>query len=212
MFLTPTIQLLPEGAVLLTETSSLVIADIHLGKSATFRARGLPVPEGDTELDLTRIRNLVHETHVNHLIIAGDLFHAPAGVTEDLADLLGDFISTLGIPLTLISGNHDAKLKSLPAGLTAIVHHDLGPIRIIHDPKDASPNHLNIAGHWHPVARIPDGKRTSLRLPCFLFRSNTLILPSFGSFTGGAIMNPEPGDRFFVPLRGQVVELPSRLH
>jgi len=212
MFLTPTIQLLPEGAVLLKETSSLVIADIHLGKSATFRARGLPVPEGDTELDLTRIRNLVHETHAKRLIIAGDLFHAPAGVTEELADLLGDFISTLGIPLILICGNHDAKLKRLPVGLTAITHHDLGTIRIVHDPKDASPDHLNIAGHWHPVARIPDGKRTSLRLPCFLFRNNTLVLPSFGSFTGGAIMEPEPGDRFFVPLRGQVVELPSGLH
>ena len=212
MFLTPTIQLLPEGAVLLNETSSLVIADIHLGKSATFRARGLPVPEGDTGLDLTRIRNLVHETHAKHLIIAGDLFHAPAGVTEELAELLGDFISTLGIPLILICGNHDAKLKRLPIGLTAISHHDLGTIRIVHDPKDASPNHLNIAGHWHPVARIPDGKRTSLRLPCFLFRNNTLVLPSFGSFTGGAIMPPEPGDRFFVPLRGQVVELPSALH
>lgn len=212
MFLTPTIQLLPEGAALLKETSSLVIADIHLGKSATFRARGLPVPEGDTVLDLTRIRNLVHETHAKHLIIAGDLFHAPAGVTQDLADLLDDFISTLGISFALISGNHDAKLKRLPAGLTALAHQDLGSIRIVHDPKDASPNHLNIAGHWHPVARIPDGKRTSLRLPCFLFRNNTLILPSFGSFTGGAIMNPEPGDRFFVPLRGQVVELPSGLH
>ena len=212
MLLTPTIQLLPEGAALLNETSTLVIADIHLGKSATFRARGLPVPEGDTELDLNRIRNLVHETHAKHLIIAGDLFHAPAGVTQDLADLLGDFISTLGIPLTLISGNHDAKLKKLPAGLTALSHLDLGAIRIVHNPMDTSSDHLNIAGHWHPVVRIPDGKRTSLRLPCFLFRNNTLVLPSFGSFTGGAVMEAEPDDRFFVPLRGQVVELPPDLH
>lgn len=212
MFLTPNIQLLPEGAVFLPSSSSLIVADIHLGKSATFRARGLPVPEGDTELDLTRIRNLIHETHAKHLVIAGDLFHAPAGVTDDLAELLGEFIATLGIPLTLICGNHDAKLKRLPAGLHALSHHDQGKIRIIHDPKDASPDHLNIAGHWHPVARIPDGKRTSLRLPCFLFRNNTLVLPSFGSFTGGAIMDPESGDRFFIPLRGQVIELPLELH
>ncbi|RYD38387.1 MAG: ligase-associated DNA damage response endonuclease PdeM [Verrucomicrobiaceae bacterium] len=211
MQLTPEIQLLPEGVVFLTRTASLVIADIHLGKSATFRARGLPVPEGDTEVDLTRIRNLVHETHAKHLIIAGDLFHAPAGVTEDLAGLLAEFIDTLGIPLTLIRGNHDAKLKRLPVGLTATAHLDEGYIRIIHDPQDASPDHLNIAGHWHPVARIPDGRRTSLRLPCFLFRERTLVLPSFGSFTGGAIIAPEPGDRIFIPLRGQVFELPEGL-
>jgi DNA ligase-associated metallophosphoesterase len=211
MYLTPEIQLLPEGAAFLPRTASLVIADVHLGKSATFRARGLPVPEGDTGVDLTRIRNLVHETHARQIIIAGDLFHAPAGVTADLAALLEAFIGTLGIPLKLIRGNHDAKLRKLPAGLTASSHLDDGDIRIIHDPKDASPDHLNIAGHLHPVARIPDGRRTSLRLPCFLFRERTLVLPSFGSFTGGSIVHPEPGDRIFIPLRGQVIELPDTL-
>lgn len=212
MLLTPDIQLLPEGAAFLPATATLIVADVHLGKSATFRARGLPVPEGDTELDLTRIRNLAHENHARHLVIAGDLFHAPAGVTEDLAELLGSFIGNLGIPLTLIQGNHDAKLSRLPSDLVALPHLDTGTIRILHDPKDASPEHLNIAGHWHPFARIPDGKRTSLRLPCFLFRNNTLVLPSFGSFTGGAIVAPEAGDRFFIPLRGQVIELPADLH
>ncbi|WAC18702.1 ligase-associated DNA damage response endonuclease PdeM [Luteolibacter sp. SL250] len=211
MYLTPEIQLLPEGVAFLPRTSSLVIADIHLGKSATFRARGLPVPEGDTEQDLMRIRNLVHETHARRLIIAGDLFHAPAGVTADLAERLDDFLRTLGIPLALVRGNHDAKLKHLPAGLTYTSHLDEGNFRIIHDPEDASPDHLNIAGHWHPVARIPDGRRTSLRLPCFLFRGRTLVLPSFGSFTGGSIVHPELGDRIFIPLRGQVIELPDTL-
>jgi DNA ligase-associated metallophosphoesterase len=211
MLLTPEIQLLPEGVAFLTRTSSLVIADIHLGKSATFRARGLPVPEGDTQLDLTRIRNLVHETHAKHLIIAGDLFHAPAGVTAELAEMLAAFINTLGTPLTLICGNHDAKLKQLPAGLTALSHLDLEHIRVVHDPQDASPDYLNIAGHWHPVARISDGKRTSLRLPCFLMRKKTLVLPSFGSFTGGAVIDPEDGDRLFVNLKGKVIEVPAGL-
>lgn len=211
MLLTPDIQLLPEGAVFLPASSSLIVADVHLGKSATFRARGLPVPEGDTELDLTRIRNLVHQTHAKHLIIAGDLFHAPSGITGDLSDLLSQFIRTLGIPLSLILGNHDAKLRHLPSNLVALPHLDQETIRVIHDPKDASPDHLNIAGHWHPVARIPDGRRTSLRLPCFLLRGQTLVIPSFGSFTGGAIIDPEPGDRIFIPLRGQVIELPEAL-
>ena len=33
----------------------------------------------------------------------------------------------------------------------------------------------------------------------------------FGSFTGGRIIDPEPGDRLFVPLRDQVVEIPNDL-
>jgi DNA ligase-associated metallophosphoesterase len=215
MHLTPEIQLLPQNAILLTETKTLIIADIHLGKSATFRARGLPIPEGDTARDLTRIQNLISEHHAKHLVIAGDLFHAPSGITPDLAETLLNFIEQIHIPFTLILGNHDAKLKKLPANLHALPHLDFadGEIRILHDPKDASETHLNIAGHWHPVARIADGRRTSLRLPCFLFRQrlNTLVLPSFGSFTGGAIITPEPQDRLFVPLRDQVIEVPAGL-
>ena len=38
---TPHVTLLAEGAILLTDTMALVVADVHLGKSATFRARGL---------------------------------------------------------------------------------------------------------------------------------------------------------------------------
>lgn len=211
MHLTPEIALLAEGAVLLTTSSTLVIADVHLGKSATFRARGLPVPEGDTLRDLTRIENLVHRHHAKQLIIAGDLFHAPSGVTRELAGTLGMFLVDIGIAFSLIQGNHDAKLKTLPAGITALPHLDFDAIRIIHDPKDSSADHFNITGHWHPVARIPDGRRTSLRLPCFLLRGNTLVMPSFGSFTGGAIIAPEEGDRLFVPLRDQVVEVPADL-
>lgn len=207
MQLTPDIHLLPQSAVLL-QGATLILADIHLGKSATFRARGLPVPEGDNERDLTRILNLVHETHARHLIIAGDLFHAPSGIDSTLSQTLNDFLANLSIPLTLVSGNHDAKLKHLPAGLTTVPHLDLGNIRVIHDPADSSSDHFNITGHWHPVIKIPDGKRTSLRLPCFLLRGNTLVLPSFGTFTGGRIIQPEPGDRFFVTLRDQIAELP----
>ena len=84
-------------------------------------------------------------------------------------------------------------------------------LRVVHDPAHASGERLHIAGHWHPVVKIPDGKRTSLRLPCFLKRDHTLVLPAFGSFTGGSILNVRPEDRVFVALREQVVELPQDL-
>jgi hypothetical protein len=60
-------------------------------------------------------------------------------------------------------------------------------------------------------ASSPDGKRTSLRLPCFWLRESCLVLPSFGSFTGGQIVQPLPGHRVFTVLRDKVVELPETL-
>lgn len=209
---TPEISLLSEGAVFLTNHSILIVADVHLGKSAAFRAKGLPVPEGDSARDLARLTSLAEESRARHLVIAGDLFHAPAGMTADIKTALADFMSRLEIPVTLVVGNHDVKIQQLPTGLTSAPHLDLEPrLRVIHDPAHVSGERLHIAGHWHPIVKIPDGKRTSLRLPCFLFRDHTLVIPAFGSFTGGSILKVRPDDRVFVPLRDQVVELPDSL-
>lgn len=208
----PSLSLLPEGAVFLTDSATLIVADIHLGKSAVFRAKGLPVPEGDSARDLARLAALVEKSHARHLAIAGDLFHAPTGITPKLESVLDDFMTRLEIPVTLVVGNHDAKIQRLPARLTSVPHLDLKHhLRVIHDPTHAGGGRLHIAGHWHPVVKIPDGKRTSLRLSCFLFRNHTLVIPAFGSFTGGSILNVRSDDRVFVALREEVVELPESL-
>jgi uncharacterized protein len=206
------IRLLPDSALLAgQEKKHLVVADLHLGKSATFRAHGLPIPEGDTERDLARLSALVREHQPEHLVVAGDLFHAASGFTDELLERVLEFTEGLAIPFTLVQGNHDAKIKALPALLKQNHHLDLGPLRIVHKPDDASPDHFNICGHIHPVLKIPDGKNTSLRLPCFHLRANVMTIPSFGSFTGGQIVKPQADDRFFVTHRAAVVEVPPEL-
>jgi metallophosphoesterase superfamily enzyme len=238
--------LLPGRAVLLEGQGGepwLVVADVHLGKSATFRARGLAVPEGDTAQDLAGLLQLARRHLPGRVVVNGDLFHAPAGITPELEAAVSAFVEELGVPLTLVTGNHDAKIRHLPAGVESVLFLDYpGDVRLVHDPAEAvsecraeadtvadispAPNlrakpeagaqpasrRFYLTGHWHPVVRIADGKRTSLRLPCFLLRGGqNLILPSFGSFTGGAIMKPEPGDRFFVSPGDRVIEVPGAL-
>lgn len=201
-----------EGAVFLTETSTLIAADLHLGKSAVFRANGLPVPEGDTLRDLQRLEQLAAQHQAAEIVIAGDLFHGASGIVPEITGELAAFIGRIGIPFLLTGGNHDAKISTLPCGLVSEPFIDRAGIRILHDPADVSDSGaLHLAGHWHPVAKIRDGKRTTLRLPCFLLRENLLVLPSFGSFTGGAVIPEQQGDRVFVALRDRVVELPEEL-
>lgn len=206
----PSLTLLPEGAVYLTDSRTLVIADLHLGKSAAFRAKGLPVPEGDTARDLGRVRALVEKHQAARIIVAGDLFHAPSGITPELESELGGFLNAISIPFTLVLGNHDAKLRTIPAGLDCVERLDLGNgLGIVHDPADAEGQDFHLCGHHHPVVKIPDGKRTWLRFPCFHNPGNRLVLPAFGTFTGGAVIHPGTDDRIFVALRDQVIELPK---
>lgn len=201
----------PEGAVFLMEERTLVVADLHLGKAAAFRAGGLPVPEGDAERDLLRVEALVKETGALALVVAGDLFHSATGMTEEIEVLLDGFLLRVGVPVSLVVGNHDRKVKCLPAGLRVGERMMCGSIRVVHDPEDVAEDGVfTITGHWHPVVRIKDGRRTALRLPCFLLRGNVLVLPSFGSFTGGRIITPVRGDRVFVGMREDVVEVPMK--
>lgn len=208
----PSLTLLPEGAAFLKTSSTLVVADVHLGKSAAFRAHGLPVPEGDNARDLMRLFTLARRTNAAHLVIAGDLFHSPLGMTPELQIDFASFMIALEIPLTLVTGNHDRKIFPLPPLLTSVPHLDLEEnIRIIHDPEDVTGESFHISGHWHPIVKISDGGRGALKFQCFVFRHQTLVLPAFGSFTGGTPIVPRSCDRIFVPLQDAVVELPSHL-
>ncbi len=159
--------------------------------------------------DFARLLTLVVKYKARRLVIAGDFFHAPAGITSELEDALGKFILDLAVPLVLVAGNHDRKLKCLPLEMRAAPSMMLaGGVRVIHDPAEAIADQLHLAGHWHPVVRICDGIQRPMRMPSFVFRSQTLVLPAFGSFTGGTIIAGERGDRVFVALRDSIIELP----
>ena len=81
---TADIVLLPGRAAFLPATRTLLVADVHLGKAATFRAAGMPVPEGSAQADLARLCGLVEQSAAARLIVLGDLFHARRGATEQV--------------------------------------------------------------------------------------------------------------------------------
>ncbi len=209
-----TVELLPGRAVFLKGSRSLVVADIHLGKSATFRNRGLPVPEGTTESDLRRLSQLVETNLPSQLIIAGDLVHSADGLSEPILSSLGDFLADLPIPVILTEGNHDARAwisgRKLPFHIVADLLVD--GITITHDPSDLAPNQPGIAGHLHPGARIAESRRRAIRVPGFFLQaSQHLILPAFSEFTGIHPMTCRKNDRFFAEMSGKISEIPRQL-
>jgi uncharacterized protein len=205
-----TLELLSSKAVLLPDRT-LVVADLHLGKATAFQAKGLAVPEGDSHADLNRLATICEQVRATRIVINGDLFHSPAGLSIEIERLLETWLSAIGLPVELVLGNHDRKLPRLPNWLTAVHSVEHAGVHLVHDPADAPEGVPVVAAHWHPVAKIADGKRTSLRLPCFLLRRNVLVLPSFGTFTGGAIVDREEGDRLFVAPGDRVIEVPEKL-
>lgn len=205
-----TLQLLP-GMGTLLEDGTLIVADLHLGKASAFQAKGLAIPEGDSDVDLKRLTEICKWNQAQRLVVNGDLFHSPAGLTDEIERLIEKWLDEVRIPVQLVLGNHDRKLPRIPHGLDPVDSVTYNGVHIVHDPKDAPKDTISVTAHWHPVVKIADGKRTSLRLPCFLLRRNSLILPAFGSFTGGQIMDVEEDDRYFVSPGEDVVEVPREL-
>lgn len=177
------LKLLPEKAVFIEDTQTLLIADPHFGKSATFRKGGIPIPDTMLRSDLNRLSQLVNRTSAKSLIVLGDFFHSELNVEWDVFLTWKSQYKELN--LKVIPGNHDrAMLKVLHAEnlLTEkILHH--GTLHLCHEP----PEDLGvpaICGHVHPSLTLKGLARQKIKLPAFVLLKNTLILPAFGSFTG----------------------------
>ncbi len=196
------VRLLPERALFLQGSCTLVVADMHWGKAATFRAAGIPIPGGGTEEDLTRLDAAVGRTGARRLIVLGDLFHARAGriATRTLAALRAWRERSARIEILLVRGNHDRHAGDPPADLRINCVNSpafLPPFALCHEPREFEDGYT-LAGHVHPGWR---------RLPCFLVRPRVTILPAFGSFTGTAPVFPMPEDQAFVVADGEVLSL-----
>lgn len=213
------VDLLPGRAAMLPESRTLLVADLHLGKAATFRKAGLPVPEGSAQRDLARLRGLAEATDARRLVILGDLFHAASGCTTTVLEEFRMFREGIvAVEAVLVLGNHDRRVK-LPAslGLDLVVPELVeGQLRFIHDPGDAgAPNEqpesldrrVTFCGHLHPrlAIRSPSGGRLTER--CFVEHGGCVVLPAFGSFTGTHAVEPAAGMRLFAAGLDAVVDV-----
>ncbi|MTV39444.1 ligase-associated DNA damage response endonuclease PdeM [Duganella radicis] len=202
--------LLPQKAVYWPREQMLVVADIHFGKAASFRALGVPVPAGTTSANLLALDGLLAEHAVCHILFLGDFLHAKAAhAPATLAAMQAWRERHAELRLTLVRGNHDAHAGDPPARLRIGMvdePYSLGPFAFCHHP-DVLTSACVLAGHVHPVYRLRAGW-DSLLLPCFLMSPQRLVLPSFGAFTGGHPVRPEPGERVFVTSGETVLEVP----
>jgi DNA ligase-associated metallophosphoesterase len=203
------IVLLAHRALWWEGSSTLFIADVHLGKPAAFRALGIPVPESATGSDLSRLGALIERTAAARLVLLGDLIHAKSGRQPETLDAFASWRRARPeLAITLVRGNHDRSAGDPPADWGIDVVNGpvpMGPFVLAHEPAEDPRGHV-LAGHIHPAARLHGTGGTSLRAPCFWVGPRVTVLPAFGSFTGAKAITPRSGDRVFVVGDGQVVE------
>jgi DNA ligase-associated metallophosphoesterase len=202
--------LLPQRAVYWPAQRMLLIADIHFGKAAAFRALGVPVPRGTTSDNLARLDDLLERHDTRQILFLGDFLHASSSHADATLRALRQWRARrAALQLTLVRGNHDEHAGDPPAELDIEARDEpleRGPFSFCHHPHAHACGYV-IAGHLHPVFRLAAGG-DSVRLPCFVFGERSGILPSFGAFTGGFVIDPQAGERVFVSSGEAVYAVP----
>ncbi|WP_173026047.1 ligase-associated DNA damage response endonuclease PdeM [Acidovorax sp. SRB_14] len=206
------VWLLPEHALWWPAGALLLVADLHLGKAATFRARGLPVPGGTTARNLARLSQLVTRCAPRRLVVLGDFLHAQEAHTPAVLQPLARWRGRhADLDVGLVRGNHDSHAGDPPAALGIAVVDEpwlLGPFALCHHPQ-RHPTHHVLAGHWHPAVHLYGAGHDRLRLPCFCLDAGMAVLPAFGEFTGGMALPAAAGRRRFAVGGGSVWAVPG---
>ncbi|MDB4623671.1 helicase-related protein, partial [bacterium] len=106
-----------DGTVLIPGFNALLVADLHLGKSASFRAGGVPVPEG---VDQTILENLTVALATTAIGCAAEQGGVPATVVKAPARRKLSMKSLIPKTIERFPWAGHMGLKSVPAVIEAI--------------------------------------------------------------------------------------------
>lgn len=206
---------LGSGALWWREKSLLCVSDLHLGKSERIlRKGGSHLPPYDTQDTLIRLEQDLQRTNTETVVCLGDSFD-DLDVLGALPEAANDWIHQLqaGRRWVWIEGNHDPGPIELPGSHLAEL--PLPPLTFRHIAEPGKSG--EISGHYHPKVRVQTRLRGISR-PAFLFDSDRVILPAYGTYTGGlrstdkafeTLMRPE-AKAIITGQTARIVSMPRR--
>ncbi|WP_170326902.1 ligase-associated DNA damage response endonuclease PdeM [Ruegeria arenilitoris] len=173
---------LGSGALWWPEQKLLCVSDLHLGKSERIARRGGPtLPPYDSQDTLTRLTADVTQTNPDTVICLGDSFDDLDASMAMGADEKRDITALqAGRRWIWIEGNHDP--GPIDLGGTHLSECNIGPLTFRHIAQTEA--QAEVSGHYHPKARLRVRGRAITR-PAFLVDQTRLILPAYGTYTGG---------------------------
>ncbi len=177
-----TLVALGSGALYWPAEDLLCVSDLHLGKSERRARRGdAPLPPYETQDTLSRLEADLAVTGAQTVICLGDSFEdrAAAAALRD-QDKLWITALQAGRRWVWIEGNHDP--GPLELGGTHLAELPLPPLIFRHIAKPGQSGELS--GHYHPKVTVRPKGRAVTR-PAFLVDADRVILPAYGTYTGG---------------------------
>lgn len=171
---------LPSGALWWPQERLLVVSDLHMGKARRpARFGGALLPPYELTETLSALDRDIARTRPGTVACLGDSFddiHAGIELPDQAADWIARMMA--GRCWIWIEGNHDPGPVAI--GGEHLAELRLGGLVFRHIALPDAGTAPEVSGHYHPKLRLAG---QSFR--CFLLGKGRLVLPAFGSFTGG---------------------------
>lgn len=173
---------LGSGALWWPDQGLLCVSDLHLGKSERVARRsGQVLPPYDSRETLSRLAADLEHCVPTTVVCLGDSFDdLEASQSLGTADRLQISALQAGRRWIWIEGNHDPGPVEL--GGSHLAEWSCGALIFRHIAQQGSSG--EVSGHYHPKVRLKTRGRSITR-PAFLFDRSRLILPAYGTYTGG---------------------------
>ena len=200
-------ELLPGGAVLLTNDNVIVLADLHLGCEAALEYEGLSIPRVQMKKITEYIESVIRAIEPSKVIVAGDLKHNfSRNLTQEWRDVRA-FVSLLAdwAPVQVVKGNHDNYLNLIlrECGVPPMRSElRVGDVTVVHGHKTAAAKGALVMGHLHPSLTLRDSVRASVKDRCFLWNPGrqVLVLPAMSLVAAGVDVIASPDVDQMSPL------------
>lgn len=208
---------LTQGALFWPARHALIVADLHFEKASWFAMRGQMLPPYDSLATLSDLTALATATGAAEIWCLGDSFHDSAGcdrLPQAAQAMLRELTHTRR--WTWITGNHDAQNGGAlvdRCGGEVVTEAVVEGLVLRHE-AIAGETRPEMSGHYHPKLRLRvRGQNISRR--CFVATPRKLVLPAFGSLTGGLDAgHPEivravgVGAEALVPVQDRLLRFP----
>lgn len=168
----------PSGALFWPDRGLLIVSDLHLGKSERMARRGgALLPPYETRETLARLDAELEATGAARVICLGDSFDDAAALDGmDEPDRIWLLRMMAGREWVWITGNHDAG----PIDISGTHRAEVQEAGLVFRHIAEAGARGEISGHYHPKARL-----AGRAWRCFLADPARIILPAFGTYTGG---------------------------
>jgi putative SbcD/Mre11-related phosphoesterase len=176
-------MLAPEGAAVVPDQRTAVVADLHLGYEWSRGRKGDQLPAHSLREVLERLGRLLARVEITRLVVAGDLVESPKPCARTAADVrsLRQWLVEQGVTLVALPGNHDPR----PSRGTALSL-ELNGWTVAHGDRPIKATRT-VTGHEHPIFRAG-----GISSRCILISPEALILPAFSENAAGLNVADEP--------------------